>query len=115
MRLPKYTIPILILSGTIATVVGAGYLLLTVGRPLGQWMFGRGYAEGELRDYVASVLRDEVHGVNCQSTDTDNNGYVACDFTTKSQPGKTRSLECSAWGMQGFLNRGCKSRFPEFQ
>jgi hypothetical protein len=114
MRLPKYTIPILILSGTLATVLGAGYLLLTAGRGLGQYMFGRGFAEGELREYVASVLRDEVNGCNCQPVDTDDNGYVSCDFSTKSQPQKVRSLECAAWGMRGFLTRGCKSRFPEF-
>jgi hypothetical protein len=112
MRLPKYTIPLFVLTSILAILAGGGYFLLTAGRGIGQFMFGRGYAESQLRDYVTSVMRDQVRGVNCQAYDTDDNGYVSCDFTTESQQDKLRSIECAAWGWRGFWNRGCRSRFP---
>jgi hypothetical protein len=37
---------------------------------------------------------------------------VSCDFTTTSDPNRTHSIECAAWGWDGFLNRGCKTRLP---
>jgi hypothetical protein len=95
-------------------VIGGGIALATVGRSAGQFFFGRSFAESELRDYVASVLKQEINGVRCQAMDTDGNGYVSCDYTTVSQPEVTRSLECAAWGLDGFLNRGCRTRFPNF-
>ncbi len=105
----------LILVGLLAVVIGSGIFLVTVGRNIGEFFFGKSYAEGQLKEYVASVLNDEVNGVSCRAFDTDNNGYVACDYTTAKQPGVTRSLDCAAWGISGFLNRGCKTRMPNFQ
>ncbi|MGA7932348.1 MAG: hypothetical protein WCA35_02095 [Kovacikia sp.] len=105
----------LILVGLLVVVIGSGIFLLTAGKNIGQFLFGKSYAEGELKEYVASVLKDEVNGVSCQTYDTDNNGYVSCDYTTTKQPEVTRSLECAAWGIGGFLNRGCKTRLPNFQ
>lgn len=89
--------------------------LTTVGRTFGQFLFGRSFAESELRDYVSSVLKQEINGVRCQAMDTDGNGYVSCDYTLVSQPEVTRSIECAAWGLDGFFNRGCRTRFPNFQ
>jgi hypothetical protein len=105
----------LILVGLLAVVIGSGIFLVTVGRNIGEFFFGKSFAEGQLKEYVASVLNDEVNGVSCQAYDTDNNGYVACDYTTTKQPGATRSIDCAAWGISGFLNRGCKTRMPNFQ
>jgi hypothetical protein len=95
-------------------VVVVGTFLLTAGRTVGQSLFGRSFAEGQLKDYVSSVLRQEVNGSKCQAVDSDGNGYVSCDYTTSGQPNVPRSIECAAWGMDGFLNRGCKTRLPNF-
>lgn len=92
-------------------VVG-GAFLITAGRTIGQSIFGRSFAEAELKDYVSTVLKQEVNGARCQAVDTNKNGYVSCDYTTAAQPTIPRSLECAAWGLDGFLNRGCKTRFP---
>jgi hypothetical protein len=96
-------------------VIGAGVALATAGKGVGQFLFGKAYAEGELKDYVRSVLKQEVAGASCQGIDTDGNGYVSCDYTVVSQPGITRSVECAAWGLSGFFNRGCKTRLPNIQ
>ncbi|BAC89177.1 hypothetical protein [Gloeobacter violaceus] len=109
------SLPLLILVGVVVVVIGSGIFLLTAGRGLGQFLFGRAYAEGELRGYAASVLKEELRGSSCQPFDTDNNGYVSCDFTVASQPNVTRSLECAAWGFEGLINRGCRTRLPNFQ
>ncbi|PSF38321.1 hypothetical protein C7H19_04820 [Aphanothece hegewaldii CCALA 016] len=93
----------------VVLLVGTGFLL-TSGKAIGQPLFGKSYSEGELKNYVSSVLRQQLNGVSCQPVDTDANGYVSCDYTTVAEPNVTRSIECSAWGLQGFLNRGCKAR-----
>jgi hypothetical protein len=104
---------VLAVVGALIAVVGG--FLLTAGKTVGQSLFGRGFAEGQVRDYVGAVLKQEVNGVRCQAVDTNKNGYVSCDYTTVSQPSAPRSIECAAWGMDGFLNRGCKTRVPMFQ
>jgi hypothetical protein len=93
----------------IIVIVGTSYLL-TAGKAIGQPIFGKGFAERELKNYVSSVLRQQLNGVSCQPVDTDANGYVSCDYTTIAEPNTTHSIECSAWGLEGFLNRGCKAR-----
>lgn len=98
-------------AGSVVFVI-VGVLLITFGRNLGQFFFGRSFAEAQLREYVTTVLNEEVNGVNCQRFDTDGNHYVACDYTTASATDKVRSIECAAWGLDGFLNRGCKARLP---
>jgi hypothetical protein len=98
--------------GFLAVIIGT--FLLTAGRTVGQSLFGRGFAEGQLKDYVAAVLKQDVNGLKCQAVDSDSNGYVSCDYTTVSQPNNPRSIECAAWGMDGFLNKGCKTRLPNF-
>ena len=100
----------LMLGGVGLAVILGGILLTTVGKVVGQYFFGRGFAEGELRSYVASVNKQEINGAKCQAMDTDDNGYVSCDYTTVNDPNTVHSLECAAWGLDGFLNRGCKSR-----
>jgi hypothetical protein len=104
---------ILAVVGVLVAVVGG--FLLTAGKTVGQSLFGRSFAEGQVRDYVGAVLKQETNGVRCQAVDTNKNGYVSCDYTTASQPENPRSIECAAWGIDGFLNRGCKTRVPEFQ
>ncbi|MBV8886667.1 MAG: hypothetical protein JO235_22095 [Chroococcidiopsidaceae cyanobacterium CP_BM_RX_35] len=111
MRHPKLFF-ILFLAGFV--VFASGIFLLTAGRVIGQSLFGRSYAEGELKDYISTVLKQEIHGARCQAVDTNRNGYVSCDYTTVSEPNVPRSLECAAWGIDGFLNRGCKTRLPNF-
>ncbi|MGB8703224.1 MAG: hypothetical protein WCD18_27720 [Thermosynechococcaceae cyanobacterium] len=103
-----------ILFGCGFLVVVVGTFLLTAGRTVGQSLFGRSFAEGQLKDYVSAVLRQDVNGSRCQAVDSDGNGYVSCDYTTVTQPNLPRSIECAAWGLDGFLNRGCKTRVPTF-
>jgi hypothetical protein len=95
-------------------VVVVGTFLLTAGRTVGQSLFGRSFAEGQLKDYVSAVLKQDVNGSRCQAVDSDGNGYVSCDYTTAGQPNVPRSIECAAWGLDGFLNRGCRTRVPNF-
>jgi hypothetical protein len=104
----------MILGGSGLAIVIFSVFLMTAGRTIGQFFFGRGFAEGELRSYASKVLKQEINGASCQAMDTDGNGYVSCDYTTISNPNVTSSLECSAWGLDGFLNRGCKTRLPNF-
>ncbi len=114
MNNPKVKIFIALFSVSFLIVV-VGAFLLTAGQTIGQSLFGRGFAEGQLKAYVAAVMKQEINGSRCQAVDSDKNGYVSCDYTTVSQPNVTRSAECAAWGMDGFLNRGCKTRMPTFQ
>ncbi|MFM7447808.1 MAG: hypothetical protein ACKO24_04325 [Leptolyngbyaceae cyanobacterium] len=100
----------LFLFGLIGVLLAS--FLLTAGKKVGQYFFGRSYAEGELRSYVEAVSKQQVNGVTCQPIDTDDNGYVACDYTTVAEPNRTQTLECAAWGWSGFFNRGCKQRLP---
>jgi hypothetical protein len=95
-------------------LIVVGGFLLTAGRMVGQSLFGRSFAEGQLKDYVSAVMRQDLNGSRCQAVDSDKNGYVSCDYTTSGQPGVPRSIECAAWGLDGFLNRGCKAR-PVFE
>lgn len=111
----KSSVPFIIVFAILVAFTGGAIFLFTAGQFIGQSLFGRSFAEKQLKDYVSSVLREEVYGVRCQAVDTDRNGYVSCDYTVSSERGITRSVECSAWGLDGFLNRGCKTRFPNFQ
>jgi hypothetical protein len=101
---------ILALVAIVFAVVGG--FLITAGKTIGQSLFGRSFAEDQLKEYVARVLRQDLNGVTCQPIDSDNNGYVACDFTTVAAPNQVQTIECAAWGLDGFLNRGCKKRLP---
>ncbi len=100
------------LVALLVIVIGGFSVLITVGKGAGQVLFGKAFAEGELKDYVASVQKTQVQGSSCQAFDSDSNGYVSCDYTVANDPGKTYSLECAAWGLDGFLNKGCKTRLP---
>ncbi|WP_287128627.1 hypothetical protein [Candidatus Cyanaurora vandensis] len=115
MNNAKSYLPALILGGIVVLVLGTGIFLVTAGRGVGQFFFGKSYAEGELRDYVSTVLKEDVRGASCQAFDTDDNGYVSCDYTVASQTNITRSIECAAWSVGGFFNRGCRTRLPNFQ
>ncbi|CDN10698.1 hypothetical protein RintRC_0662 [Richelia intracellularis] len=104
----------LIIFGVAFLAVVSSAFLVTAGRTVGQSMFGRSFAENQLRDYVATVIKQEVNSLGCQAVDTNQNGYVSCYYTTTSQPNTPRSLECAAWGLDGFFNCGCKTRIPNF-
>lgn len=110
----KAKLSLILISSAIIILVGS-LIFLTVGKVVGQFFFGRSFAEEELQDYVSSVLKQDLNGFRCQGMDTDGNAYVSCDYTLVSNPEKTYSIECSAWGLNGFLNRGCKTRFSEFR
>jgi hypothetical protein len=91
-------------------------MLFTFGRSMGQFFFGRSFAEAQLRDYVQTVLKKELNGARCQAVDSDNNNYVSCEYTVVSQTDDTpRSVECAAWGWSGFVNRGCRTRLPNYR
>lgn len=107
-------LPWFIAGGIAFVLLGGAIFLVTAGQGIGQFFFGRSYAEGELRDYVAQVLKQEVQGVSCQPYDTDNNGYVSCDYTLAANQTSVSSIECAVWGISGFLNRGCRTRLPNF-
>ncbi len=98
-----------------AVVLGGGIILLTAGKVVGQRFFGRNFAERQLEDYVSSVLKQDINGARCQAMDSDQNGYVSCDYTLVSAPENVQSIECAAWGLDGFFNRGCKTRLPNFR
>lgn len=103
----------LILGGAgLALIVGSA-LLLTVGKVVGQFFFGRSFSEGQMRSYVSTVYKQEINGAKCQAMDSDDNGYVSCDYTTVNDPNTPHSIECAAWGLDGFFNRGCKTRLPK--
>ncbi len=104
----------LVLSGISFLTIVLGTYLITAGKTVGQSMFGRSFAEKQLQEYVAAVLKQEVNGARCQSVDTDGNGYVSCDYTTAARPDSPLSIECAAWGWDGFFNRGCKTRTRQF-
>ena len=93
-------------------VGGGGILLavflLTIGRNIGQFFFGRNFAESQLNSYVANVIKEDINGSQCQAWDTDGNGYVSCTYTLVSQPSKPYAIECAAWGLDGLFNRGCR-------
>jgi prepilin-type N-terminal cleavage/methylation domain-containing protein len=91
-----------------------GILAISAVSFLGQIFLGRSFAENQLRDHVNSVLREDLKGANCQAIDSDGNGYVSCDYTVVSRPQETRPIECAAWGWYGLINRGCRTRFPNF-
>lgn len=55
----------------------------------------------------------ENERTDSQGMDSDGNGYVSCDYTIVSDPNRTYSLECAAWGWDGFMNQGCKTRLPK--
>ena len=102
----------LFLAGGGFLVLIGGVLLLMFAKPIGQAMFGSSFAEKQAEEYVSKLFGDEVSKISCRNRDTDGDGYVTCDFRTNSDPGKIHSIECSAWGFDGVLNRGCKSRLP---
>ncbi len=110
----RSNLPWFITGGVVLVLLIASILLITAGKGIGQFFFGRAYAEGELRDYVAQVLKQEVQGVSCQAYDTDNNGYVSCDYTIAKNDNAVNSIECAVWGLDGFINRGCRTRLPNF-
>ncbi|WP_144416081.1 hypothetical protein [Calothrix sp. 336/3] len=91
-------------------LVAASTFLVTAGRTIGQSMFGRSFAESQLNDYVSKVFKQQLNGGRCQAVDSDGNGYVSCDYTTVNQPDTPRAVECAAWGLDGFFNRGCRTR-----
>jgi len=109
------SLKILLFLGSLGVIViGSALFLLTAGRGIGQYFFGKSFAENQLKGYVSSVLRQEVNGAHCQAVDSDGNGYVSCDYTLAGSPQTTHSIECAAWGLNGILNRGCKARLPGF-
>jgi hypothetical protein len=93
-------------------VGGGGILLavflLTIGRNIGQFFLGRNFAESQLKNYVANVIKEDINGSQCQAWDTDANGYVSCTYTLVSQPSRPYAIECAAWGLDGLFNRGCR-------
>jgi hypothetical protein len=111
IKMSKPKLFLILFSVSFLIIISSAFLL-TAGRTIGQSLFGRSFAEGQLKDYVSAVLKQDVNGFRCQAVDTDGNGYVSCDYTTVSQPNTPLSIECSAWGLDGFLNRGCKTRYP---
>ncbi len=109
------SLKILLSLGSLGVIlIGGAIFLLTAGKGLGQYFFGKSFAENELKGYVSTVLRQDVNGAHCQSVDSDNNGYVSCDYTLVTNPQVTHSIECAAWGLNGVLNKGCKARMPNF-
>ena len=90
-------------------VLLAGVIFLVFAKPIGQAIFGSSFAEKQAEEYVSKLFGNEVSNISCRNRDTDDDGYVTCDFRTNASQ-KIHSIECAAWGMSGILNRGCKSR-----
>ncbi len=113
MRSPKLWL-FLAGGGCLTVLVVGGILFITLGRGVGQYFFGKSFAEKQAREYISKVFGEEVAGIDCRRRDTDGNGYVSCDFKIQGKD-KTYAIECAKWGLEGFINRGCKTRFPGLQ
>ncbi len=61
--------------------------------------------------YVANLYADySVVGKNCQGEDSDNNGYITCNFRLKNNGDaseKSISLQCPTF-IKSFLSTSCK-------
>jgi hypothetical protein len=64
-------------------------------------------------DYVATMYGDySVAGKSCQGEDSDNNGYVTCNFRIKKGElvqEKTITLQCPTF-IKSFLATSCKEQ-----
>lgn len=71
----------------------------------------RGIEKG--RDYVTKMYNDfSIAGENCQGEDSDNNGYITCNFRLKStadQNERTITLQCPTF-VKSFLATSCKEQ-----
>lgn len=103
-KVKSYFIVIIVLA-----VLASGlYMYFILGN---QMRSMRGLQKGET--YVAKMYSDySVVGENCQGEDSDNNGYVTCNFRLKkesSQEEKTITLQCPTF-MKSFMATSCKEQ-----
>ena len=113
MRSPKLWL-FLAGGGCLTVLVVGGILFITLGRGIGQYFFGQSFAEQQAKEYISKVFGQDASRINCRRFDTDNNRYVSCDFQVEGKD-KIYTIECAKWGLEGFINRGCKTRFPSLQ
>jgi hypothetical protein len=62
----KVKLSVILISASII-LLAVSLVFLTVGKVVGQFFFGRSFAERELNDYVSSVLKQELNGSRCQT------------------------------------------------
>ena len=72
----------------------------------------RGLEKG--REYATRMYSDyQVAGENCQGEDTDNNGYVTCNFRLKKNgfppQERTITLQCPTF-VKSFMATSCKEQ-----
>jgi archaellum component FlaG (FlaF/FlaG flagellin family) len=71
----------------------------------------RGLQKGET--YATKMYSDySIVGENCQGEDSDNNGYVTCNFRLKkqsTQDEKTITLQCPTF-IKSFMATSCKEQ-----
>ena len=65
------------------------------------------------REYASKMYNDyRVAGENCQGEDTDNNGYVTCNFRLKGTTNgteRTITLQCPTF-IKSFMATSCKEQ-----
>lgn len=98
----------LVVVGLLAVIVLFFYSYFILGN---QARSMRGLQKGT--DYTQKMYSDhEIVGKNCQGEDTDNNGYITCNFRLKqsvTKEEKTITLQCPTF-VKSFLATSCKEQ-----
>lgn len=100
----KISIPLLVLGG-ILLFLYAYFILGNQARSVRALSKGKEFASKMYADYV-------VIGENCQGEDSNNNGYVTCNFRLQKQgkdEEKTITLQCPTF-VKSFLATSCKEQ-----
>ncbi len=104
MKIKKY-----IAAGiTFFVITGGLYAYFILGN---QARASRALTQG--REYTSKMYGDyTIAGQNCQGEDSDNNGYVTCNFRIKQNSGvveKTITLQCPTF-IKSFMATSCKEQ-----
>lgn len=105
MKTVKKISIILLLIGGILLFLYAYFIFGNQARSTRALTKGKEYASKMYADYA-------VVGENCQGEDSDNNGYVTCNFRLQKQgkeEEKTITLQCPTF-VKSFLATSCKEQ-----
>lgn len=104
MKIKKY----LAAGITVLVIVGGLYSYFILGN---QARSSRALIKG--KEYTTKMYGDYmIAGENCQGEDSDNNGYVTCNFRIKQNTNgneKTITLQCPTF-IKSFMATSCKEQ-----